>query len=161
MTAQIRIYLELAAIAIILGAFTWYTVHERGIGEQKIEAADAKAEAAAKAKAAAETALNLARAAQADAGADHDQKLIDDYRATHPEQPVRLCHPNSSVAGLPKGSTVDGGTASAGAGPAPLREVQDGTPGPDIGPGLDALVQAAGRMATLYSDHQKRELIVP
>jgi hypothetical protein len=35
-----------AVIVALLAAFGWYTVHERGIGEKKIEAADARAVAA-------------------------------------------------------------------------------------------------------------------
>lgn len=157
MTNQVRAYLELAAVAVLGIGFALFVHHERAIGEQKIEASDAKAKSAAHDKAVAETALNLERAAKADAGADHDQQILDDYRAAHPEQPVRVCHADGRVAGVPAVSGADRGAAGAGAGSSPVREVQDGTPGPDIGPGLDAIVQAAGRMATLYADRQRRQ----
>jgi hypothetical protein len=156
-TAQVRAYLEIAAVIILGIGFALFVKHERNVGEQKIEASDAKALELAKGKADAETKLNKERAAKADAGADHDQKILDDYRAAHPDSsPVRLCHPDNRVAGVPKGGAVDGGAQSASPGSAPVREVQDGTPGPDIGPGLDALVQAAGRLAIVYADRQRR-----
>lgn len=41
MTTQIRLYLEIAAVVVLLSAFGLYTLHERHIGEVKIEKADA------------------------------------------------------------------------------------------------------------------------
>lgn len=41
MTAQIRLYLEIAAVVVLLSAFGLYTLHERHVGEAKIEKADA------------------------------------------------------------------------------------------------------------------------
>lgn len=41
MTTQIRLYLELAAAAVLLSAFGLYTLHERHVGAAKIEKADA------------------------------------------------------------------------------------------------------------------------
>jgi len=154
---SIRLYVEIAAGLILLIAFGLFVHHERAVGEQKIEASDIKALAAAKKQADAETALNLERAAKADAGAASAQKAVDDYRTSHPEQPVRLClTTNSGQPGVPKASPPNGSPPSAGPGPAAVREVQSGDPGPDIGPGLDALVQAAGRLAVVYSNRQQR-----
>lgn len=41
MTTQIRLYLEIAAVVVLLSAFGLYTLHERHVGEAKIEKADA------------------------------------------------------------------------------------------------------------------------
>lgn len=153
----IRLYLEIAAAIVLCAAFALFVHHERVVGEQKIEVSDAKALDAAKKAADIETALNIARATKADAGADHDQQIIDDYRTAHPEQPVRLCHAaNGSQPAMPTGEAPHGGPPGAGSSPDLIRAVQDRTAGPDIGPGIDALVQAAGRLATLYTDRQSR-----
>ena len=160
MSVQIRLYLEIAAVIILCAAFALFVHHERVVGEAKIEASDAKALGAAKKQAAAETALNIAKADKADAGADHDQKLIDDYRTAHPVEPVRLCHStNSSQPIVSKGQAADGSPAGTSPGLAPLPEVLDGdqsVAGPDISPDIDALVRAAGRLDVLYADRQKR-----
>lgn len=156
MSTQIRLYEELAAVLILLTAFGLYTWHERSVGAQKIETADAKALQADKSRADAETALNLSRAATADAGAASAQKAVDAYVAAHPDGPVRLCHADSGLRPVPPGSAALKAPADAGTGPAAVRAVQDGTPGPDIGPGLDALVRAAAAVATLYEDRQQR-----
>jgi len=151
-----RLYLEIAAAVVLAIAFGLFVHHERAVGALKINTADAKALQAAHEKADAQTALNLERAAKADAGAVSAQKAVDDYRAAHPEQPIRLCHSDNSQPGVPKGSPANQSAPSAGPGPAPLREVQSGTAGADIGPGLDALVQAASRLAVLYANQQQR-----
>jgi hypothetical protein len=44
---SIRVYLEIATVLFIAIVFGWYTMHERGVGEHKIEAADQKVVAAA------------------------------------------------------------------------------------------------------------------
>jgi hypothetical protein len=48
MSAQIRLYLEIAAVVVLLSAFGLYTLHERHVGEAKIEKADATVVAKAK-----------------------------------------------------------------------------------------------------------------
>jgi hypothetical protein len=155
-TTQIRLYLEIAAAIVLAIAVGLFVHHERAVGAEKINTADAKALQAAQRQADAQTQLNLERAAKADAGAISAQKAVDDYRASHPEQPIRLCHADSSVPGVSKGSPTNQSPPSSGAGPATVREVQSGTVGADIGPSLDALVQAASRLAVLYSNQQQR-----
>lgn len=157
MTTQIRLYLEIGAAVVLAIAFSLFVHHERAVGEQKIAASDAKALAAARKQADAETALNLERAAKADAGAISAQKAVDDYRTANPIGPVRLCtNTNHSQRGVRQAGPQNSGTPGPGPGADTVRTVPDGTAGPDIGPGLDALVQAAGRLATLYSDQQQR-----
>jgi hypothetical protein len=155
---QIRLYLELGAVAVLLTAFGLYTWHERSVGAQKIEAADIRAKDAAKKQADAETALNLEKAKKADEGADRVQAAVDQYRRDHPEQPIRVCHANNSV-GLPRpGGAPTPGVGGPGAGSSTVPEVPGGgqSEGPDIAPELDALVSAASRLAVLYTDLQQR-----
>lgn len=157
MPAQIRLYLEIAAAVVLLAAFGLYTLHERSVGKQSIEASDTKALDAAKKQADAETALNLERAAKADAGAVSAQKAVDDYRVAHPDTPVRLCYPDSSVPGMPAISAADLKLKGAGTRPAVIPEVPGRSEsGPDIAAELDAIVQAAGRLAVVYTDRQQR-----
>lgn len=157
MTTQIRLYLEIGAAVVLAIAFSLFVHHERAVGEQKIAASDAKALAAARKQADAETALNLERAAKADAGAISAQKAVDDYRAAHPDTPVRLCYPDSSVPGMPTISAADLKLKGAGTRPAVVPEVPGRSEsGPDIAAELDAIVQAAGRLAVVYTDRQQR-----
>lgn len=156
MTAEIKTYMGIGLALIAAAAIGWFALHERGAEHKKDVAVDAKALTVAKAKADEGTKANIVKATQAETGADHDQQIIDDYRAAHPEQPVRLCHASNSVAGMPEAGAADGRAQSSGPGSAAVREVQDGTPGPDIGPGLDALVRAAGRLAVIDAERQQR-----
>lgn len=158
MTTEIKVYLGLGLVLIVACVVGWFALHERGVEHKADVAVDDKALVVAHNEAVAETAANIATANTADLGAEHDQKVIDDYRRAHPEQPVRVCHAaGDSVAGVRAAGAADGGPQGAGAGPAALQQVSDGTPGPDIRPGLDALVRAAGRLDVLYSDRQRRE----
>lgn len=156
----IRLYLEIAAAIVLCAAFALFVHHERVVGEQKIEASDAKALDAAKKAADIETALNIARATKADAGADHDQQIIDDYRTAHPEQPVRLCRAaNGSQPAVRTAEAPHSGSLGIGAGPASIPKVLDGdqsVAGPDISPNIDAIVRAAERLDVLYIDRQSR-----
>lgn len=154
--AQIRTYLEIAAAVVLAIGFALFVHHERAIGEQKIEASDAKATAAAQRQADAETALNNERAAKADIGADHDQQVVDDYRASHPDGAIRLCRPDNRVAGLPSTGATGGKAPGPGTGPNPVREVPGGSEGPDVSAELDAIVQAAERLAILNADWEHR-----
>jgi hypothetical protein len=156
MTTEIKLYLGAAAAAILAIAIGWFVIHERDAGEHKIEKQDSAALVVAKSKADEGTKANEAKATLADLGAEHDQQVIDAYRAAHPEQPVRLCHASNSIAGVSAASAADGKAQGPGSGSAPVREVQGGTVGPDIGPGLDALVQAAGRLAVIDAEWQHR-----
>jgi hypothetical protein len=154
-TTQIRLYLELGALVVLLIAFCLFVHHERTVGAAHITQADAKAQDAAKKQADAETQLNIAKAAQADEVASSAQKAVDTYVAAQPIDDVRLCSysrlPVPSQGSAPVAATQGGGTGSA-----TIREVQNGTPGPNIGPGLDELVLSASRVAVLYNDLQQR-----
>jgi hypothetical protein len=158
--SELKLYFGLAGAAIVLAAFTWWSVHERGIEHKKDVAADNIALAVRHTEVVKQTAANIAKADAADSGADHDQQVIDAYVAAHPSQPVRLCVStgNSGQRG-PANQTANGGAQGSGPGSAAVREVQDGAaqPGPDIGTGLDELVLSAARVATLYRDEQLRQ----
>jgi len=150
-----RLYLEIAAAVVLAIAFGLFVHHERAVGAMKINTADAKALQAAHEKADVETALNLERAAKADAGAVSAQKAVDDYVAAQPIEPVRLCA-NNRLPVPGQGSTADPASQDPRTGSTAVPQVQGGTPGPDIGPGLDELVLSASRVAVLYNNLQQR-----
>ena len=58
---NIRDYLYAALLILLVSGFTWYTIHERDVGQEKVVAADARAVAAAKKLSDSETALTQAR----------------------------------------------------------------------------------------------------
>ena len=156
--SELKLYFGLAGAAIVLAAFTWWSVHERGVEHKKDVATDNAALEVRHTEVVAQTAANVAKADAADSGADHDQQVIDAYRAAHPVDDVRVCHSTGdSVQRVPAASAANGGAQSAGAGSAAVSEVPAGTPGPNIGPGLDVLVQAAQRLDVLYADRQQRQ----
>ncbi len=154
-TTQIRLYLEIAAVLVLLAAFGLYTWHERTVGAEHISQADAKAQSAAQKQADAETQLNLAKAAKADEVAASAQKAVDTYVASQPIEPVRLCS-NSRLPIPGQGSRPNPTAQSTGAGPNALPKVQSGTVGADIGPGFTEIVLSAARVAVLYNDLQQR-----
>jgi hypothetical protein len=150
--------LRLAAGAIVLAAFTWWSVHERGIEHKKDVATDNAALAVRHTEVVAQTTANIAKADTADLGADHDQKLIDDYVKSHPTGDVRMCHPaGDSVQRVPANQAADRSAQGTGAGSGAVSEVPAGTPGPNIGPGLDELMLAASRLAVIDRDRQRRQ----
>lgn len=155
-TAQIRTYLEIAAVVILGIAIALFIHHERETGAAKLDAADAKALVAAKSQADAQTQLNIERAAKAEAGADHDQQIVNDYRAAHPDGAVRLCHADNSVPGVPAAGGAVGGTQDSGAGSSSLSGVPASVAGPDISGGLAIIVRAASRLAIQDREFQAR-----
>ena len=156
--SELKLYFGLAGAAIVLAAFTWWSVHERGIEHKKDVAADSAALAVRHTEVVAQTAENIARADAADSGAQHDQQVIDDYVKSHPTGDVRVCHAaGDSVQRVPAIQTVDRGAKGAGAGSGTIPEVPAGTPGPNIGPGLDELMLAASRLAVIDRDRQQRQ----
>lgn len=156
MTTQIRLYIEIAAVVVLLSAFGLYTWHERTVGAEHISQADAKAQSAAQKQADAETALNLAKAAKADEVASSAQKAVDDYVAKQPIDSVWLCA-NNRIPEPAQGSAPVSAAQGSGTGAAPVREVQNRDAQPvNIGPNLDELVLSASRVAVLYNDLQQR-----
>ncbi len=156
MIGSLRTYIEIAAALIILAAFGWYTWHERQVGAHTIESHDATAKRTLDAAVAQQTAALQAKAQAADQGAADAQSKLDAYIAAQPLEPVRLCVAHYSGGGLSQASAPPGKAPGASPGPAPVRAVQDGTPGPDISAGLDTLVQAAAELAIDVQDFQKR-----
>lgn len=152
---SIRLYAEIAAGLILIIAFGLFVHHERTVGAEKIDAADAKAQSAARKQADAETAMNLERAATADAGAVSAQKAVDDYVAKQPIDSVWLCA-NSRIPVPGEGSSPNPVLKGAGPATAPVREVQNRDAPINIGPNLDEIVLSASRVAVLYNDLQQR-----
>lgn len=151
-----RLYIELAAVAVLLAGFGMYTWHERDVGATKVHTADANAQNAARKQAEAESLLNTERATKAEEQSASAQKAIDQYRADHPESPVSVCHANNRVAVLPTTGPTHPGAAAASPGPAAVSQVPDRTPGPDIRPGLDAIVSVAEQLAIRFAQFQQR-----
>ena len=154
--APYRLYIELAAAAVLIGGFAMFVWHERQVGATAVHTADANAQNAARKQAEAESLLNTERATKAEEQAASAQQAIDKYRADHPEQPVSVCHTNNRVSVLPAASTVGGGPQAAGAGSPAVSQVPDGTSGPDIRPGLDAIVSVAEQLAIRLGNFQQR-----
>lgn len=154
--APYRLYIELAAVAALLGAFGLYTWHERQVGALQVHTADAIAQNEARKRADAESLLNTERATKAEEQAASAQQAIEKYRADHPEQPVSVCHANNRVAVLPAAGDSKQASIAAGAESASLPEVPDGTPGPNIRPGLDAIVSVAEQLAIRLANFQQR-----
>ena len=151
-----RLYIELAAAAVLIGGFAMFIWHERQVGATAVHTADANAQNAARKQAEAESLLNTERATKAEEQAASAQQAIDKYRADHPEQPVSVCHANNRVSVLPAASAIGAGAPAAGAGPAAVSQVPDGTPGPDIRQGLDAIVSVAEQLAIRLGNFQQR-----
>jgi hypothetical protein len=152
-TTQIRLYLEIAAVVVLLVAFGLYTAHERHVGQQTIEASDAKATAAVKALADAQTKHEQELANQAEQAAAHEQKTVDNYNLTNPVGVIRLCGSNDSGPSVPKAAAVSGGASSTQPRSDPVPAVPAS---PDIGPGLSELMLDAARLAVIDRECQQR-----
>jgi hypothetical protein len=146
-----RIWLEIAGAAILLGAFGWYTAHERGIGKAH-EVAVLAAQAAAQTKAA---------QAQADAAEhSHDSELtaLAAYRDAHPDSAVQLCNAATSV---PAAHSAGSGNSTAGTTAGNVQSVPAGDSGvrpgagPDIGGLLDLLAGRADEVSAQLRVYQK------
>ncbi|HEY5212260.1 MAG TPA: hypothetical protein VIJ38_04480 [Acidobacteriaceae bacterium] len=150
------VYLGIIAV-LVIGGIT-FTVHERHIGEQKIEAADARAKSALDAEVKTQTATLQAAADKAAGDRDATQKSFDAYVAAHPVGAVFVCHnPNNGGSRLPAASRPGSSGARAGAGPAAVSEVPAGSPAVDISSALSTIVRAAGRLAGF--DRELQEVI--
>src|SRR6185437_16557380 len=83
-TLSLRFYLELAASLIIIAGVTAWTMHERKLGRDQIELADAKATQKAQAASKLQTDALAAQAAKAAQEASHAQALLDAYQLQFP-----------------------------------------------------------------------------
>lgn len=136
----------------------WAVHHERDIGRRQVIAADTKARAEEDAKNAAQLAVMTAQAAKAESDRATTQAVFDGYLSQHPVHSVLVCNPSNN--GKPAGSAGQGSSAAgSGPGPASVPQVSGGSR--DIGPALDTIVQAAGRLAILYKDAQSQPEIKP
>jgi len=146
MTMSLRAWLEIIAGLIIIVAVTTWTMHERSVGAQKIEQADARATQKAQAAAKAQTDALIAQAAKAAQEASHAQAVLNAYMAAHPLGPIYLSvrHEDDCRTGLSQASSTPSGTPATSPRPTAIPPVSSGV---DAGPGLTILVQAASRLA--------------
>lgn len=149
----IRLYLEIAAVIVLLVAFGLFVHHERVVGAHTIAASDAKATAAVQALAEQQSKHLADLSTQAEQAAQNEQKAIDNYALAHPIGAVSVCHTYPGGSGLPKTSPHTGGAESSGARPNPLSAVPAS---PDIGPALGELMLDAESLAIKYREWQAR-----
>lgn len=148
-----------AAVVALIGWHLW-TVHEAKVtARAEVYAADATARADEDKKIAAQEATMKAQADQAEKTRESTQTAFDSYVSAHPVGAVLMCSPPSDHGQLPSGTPQNGGAAGAGTGPASVPKVPAGSR--DIGPALDTIVQAAGRLAILYQDAQSQPEVKP
>lgn len=104
-------WLYCGAILVLLAGFVTYTVHERHIGEQKIEAADAKVVAA-------QTAANKASEEKANASiAESVQEFNAAVAAPTLPVPQLLCRPASGGGAVPSRAPAPGPSDDTSVGP--------------------------------------------
>ncbi len=155
--SELKLYFGLAGAAIVLAAFTWWSVHRENVGERKIIKKDDTALAVRHTEVVAQTAANVAKADAADSGADHDQQVIDAYLQSHPTGDVRMCRPaGNSIQRVPAIQASDSNAVSAPAGSDALSSMPGSVAGPDISEGLTIIVRAASRLAIQDRDLQTR-----
>jgi len=152
----VRLYAEIGATLLLLALFAAWSVHERHLGAEKITQADARALSAAHEKMVAQSALEAFKASQADLGADRVQAAVDQYRATHPDGPIRLCSTHNRPSGMPQATAPAGSAQDPGTRSTALPEVPSGSPGLDLSAEFDAILSSAERLAVLYADQQGR-----
>ena len=157
-TLSLRFYLELAASLIIIAGVTAWTMHERKLGRDQIELADAKATQKAQAASKLQTDALAAQAAKAAQEASHAEALLNAYMVQFPSD-VWVCRdPDHRSAVLPH-SPAPAARAQAPAsrpdarGQVPARSSQ---PAADISPELRTLVRSFGEMAIDLREFQER-----
>jgi hypothetical protein len=153
MIGSVRTYLEIAAALLILGAFLWYTVHERDLGEHTIELHDAAAKRVLDVTVNQQTAAAQAKADAADKRAHDAQSQLTAYMAAQPLEPIRVCVAHLGGGGLSQARTAL--AAPAGTGPA-AAAVPPVPAGVEIGAGLEALMRSAGDLAIGLREFQQR-----
>jgi hypothetical protein len=155
----IRLYAELAAVVVLLGAFWWYSAHERAIGEAKIVAADAQAITKARAQVAAQTQALQTQADVQAKDANDARNNLDAYMASHPTGAVLVRHQScGSGPGMPQVAATHTADGFTSAGPAAVPEVPGGSLGTstDISAELNTLMRAAGQLAILDRQWQQQ-----
>ncbi len=147
--APYRLYLELAAIAAVLGFGAWFIHHERQIGANRVITAQEKA--ASKQKAEDQKLIDAATRELGDLRAQLASKLAapPPADALH----VRVC-PNPRQTTAP--AEVSRSSPGSDAASVPASAVAAADPGRDIGPGTEAIL-AAGDARIEYLQGYIRE----
>lgn len=147
-------------ILIVLGVIgvVWYNHHERQIGGLEMQKAVDAASQKVKDDAILETEALQKRADTADKEAKDAHDKLNKFIADDPLLPVRVCHASigSSSGRLSEGGTPKTVTSATGTGSTVVPGLPKTAVGPDIGPGLTILVQAAAELAIDEKEFQKR-----
>jgi hypothetical protein len=146
-------------LSLLIG-FGVYTVHERNLGAaHEVAALKASSDKLTK-ETAAQTAALKAQATTAEQNYVSEQLAGAAYRDAHPIQPVRLCINTSSGSVVSASSGKKPGDASTGTGTGVVQSMSIGdssSPGPDIGPMLQALAARADQVSATLREFQARE----
>lgn len=149
--ASWKVYLDIGAFVVFCVLVGILVHHLEQVGANKILAQDAATIAADHAKMLDQERQMQAEADKAEVERDQTQKQLADYMSANPVGHVFLCNKTGSKPGVPNASDAKLSNAGSGAGSAPVPEVPDGV---DIGPGLNAIVHAAGVLGGLYREYQ-------
>lgn len=150
-------------VAVIAGGF-WY--HHKligeGIAEQRL--ADDRASATLAANTAKQTAELQVRATTAEQAYDKERADTQNYRDSHPLQPVRLCvdsHNRGSI--VPKAGAANSGDAGTSTAAKDLHDVpsgdnsgREGAAGPDISGMLELLASKADDVSAVLREFKSR-----
>lgn len=156
---SIRTLLELLGASIVLVGVVWWTVHERDVGEARVQAADTAASARLQQATDAKTESLQQAATKSAQEAANARNELDHYVAAHPVGVVRLCNTtNGGGSGLSQARPTPSVQPGPGSGSGSLPAVPASAPGPDIGPGLALLVSAASELAVEREELRERAL---
>jgi len=163
-TIPIKDLLYGALIVVLIAAGLWYHHALIGEGIAKQKAADDSASAILVADTAKQTAELQAKAVMAKQAYDKEHTDNQNYRDSHPSQPVRLCRdPHTGGTVLPQAGAFKSGNASSGAAAAAISNMPSGnsgggerTVGPDIEPLLSAFGAAADSVSAALREFQSR-----
>lgn len=162
-TIPIKDFIYIGAILAIIASGAWYRHKLIAEGVAKQQAIDSAASAKLIAKTAEQTAELQARASQAEQAFDKERNDNQNYRDSHPIEPVRLCLSTVSRIIVSQDGAAHAGDAKAGAASAGIQSMPDGNSssgarrvGPDIEPMLSALGAAADQVSAVLREFQAR-----
>lgn len=161
-TIPIKDFIYLGLILAVIAGGAWY--HHKLIAEgvAKQQAIDSAASAKLIAKTAEQTAELQARASQAEQAFDKERNDNQNYRDSHPIEPVRLCLSTVSRIIVSQGEQRHPGNAGAGASTPDVSKMPagdssgGGRPGPDIANLLDLLASRADSVSAVLREFQAR-----
>jgi hypothetical protein len=137
-----RLYLELAALAVLAAGFFWYRHTLILDGEQKIETVDARAVAVQKLAIAKQEAADAQILEEAQNAHQHELQAIAADQSAHPLGPVRLCNEPSHPRAVPATPAISSHPDT----PAGILPRDDAVH-PDLAVALGLLVDRADQLA--------------